>query len=68
MTTLKVIVTRNGADFLAGTVTLFAAGWRFVPRFHGGPSRRFWPTPQQAIGRRIRAYRLQTIDGETFAG
>ena len=63
---LQVIVNRgDGLDIFAGSVVFNERlnGWRFIPRFQGSPSRRVWDTPRAAIGRRLKDYRLQTVDG-----
>lgn len=57
-TAYRVMSRRGAEELCVGTVHRNARGWMFIPHFQADPSRKAWASPQGAIGRRVRDYRL----------
>jgi hypothetical protein len=60
VTVYKVVST--GERFLGlsvGFVRKYPQGWRFLPNTQQRPSRKFWPTPEDALKGRITNYKLE---------
>jgi hypothetical protein len=51
----------RGAGLTLGTVRKHADGWRFIPHFQGFPSRKGWPTADEAVSNRVSDYTLQAV-------
>jgi hypothetical protein len=55
----KVSINKNNQVLICGVVSKIGIkGWIFTPAFQAGPSRRYWDSPEEAIGKRVKDYTL----------
>lgn len=59
-TTQRVLITHKGQErVLVGYVCHYPLGWRFLPLSQRMPSRKHWPTPEDALRGRVKNYTLE---------
>jgi hypothetical protein len=63
-TAYKVLTDGTGkwpAGLMLGSLRKHADGWRFIPNFQRAPSRKGWPTAEDAIKGRVECYKLEPV-------